>query len=167
MGSEITSNDAESVFSAETTDSSDNTAKEQRGRPFKEGQSGNPSGRPKGSRNKATLAVQALLEGEAEAITRKAIESAKSGDMQAIKLVLERLLPPRKDSPIEVELPELQQTSDVPHIMATILGAVSSGQITPSEGQALSAMVEHCRKSIELHELEQRIEALEGIQNDQ
>jgi Family of unknown function (DUF5681) len=47
-----------------------------RGRPFQPGQSGNPSGRPKGARNKATLAVEALLENEAEALTRKVIDLA-------------------------------------------------------------------------------------------
>jgi hypothetical protein len=55
-------------------------------KPFRPGQSGNPDGRPKGSRNKATLAMEALLDGEAEAITRKAIEKALEGDMTAIRL---------------------------------------------------------------------------------
>src|SRR6267378_2403412 len=45
-----------------------------RGKPFAPGQSGNPAGRPVGSRNKATLAIDALLDGEGEALTRKAIE---------------------------------------------------------------------------------------------
>jgi hypothetical protein len=45
--------------------------KQQTGVPFKPGHSGNPNGRPKGVRNKTTLAVEALLDGEAEAITRK------------------------------------------------------------------------------------------------
>ena len=50
---------------------------------WKKGQSGNPNGRAAGSRNRATLAIEALLEGEGEALTRKAIELAKDGDMQA------------------------------------------------------------------------------------
>lgn len=54
-------------------------------------QPGNP-GRPCGARNKATLAALALLEGEAEAITRKTIELAKAGDTVALKLALDRLL---------------------------------------------------------------------------
>jgi len=59
----------------------EDTAKKQRGRPFEPGKSGNPNGRPKGSRNKTTLAIEALLEGESEAITRKLLEMAKEGDM--------------------------------------------------------------------------------------
>src|SRR5262245_47204912 len=49
-----------------------------RGRPFEPGQRGNPSGRPKGARNKTTIAVEALLDNEAEALTRKLIELATS-----------------------------------------------------------------------------------------
>src|SRR6266568_771945 len=56
------------------------TAGKQRGRSFRPGKSGNPAGRPRGARNKTTLAVEALLDGEAETITRKAIELAKTGD---------------------------------------------------------------------------------------
>ena len=55
---------------------------------FRKGQSGNPSGRPRGARNKTTLAVEALLDGEAEVLTRKAIERAKDGDSVALRLCL-------------------------------------------------------------------------------
>lgn len=72
---------------------------------FKTGQSGNPGGRPKGGLNKATLTSQALLDGEAEALTRKVVELAKSGNPVALRLCLERLLPPRKDRPITFALP--------------------------------------------------------------
>ena len=58
---------------------------------FESGQSGNP----KGARNKATLAAEALLDGKAEAITRKAIDLAKAGDLTAIRLCLERIIPAR------------------------------------------------------------------------
>ena len=86
----------------------ENTARKQQiGLRFEPGQSGNPSGRPKGSRNKATLAVETLLDGEAEVITRKAIELAKKGDLVAIRLCLDRIAPPRKDRPIPFSLPAL------------------------------------------------------------
>ena len=73
---------------------------------FRKGQSGNPSGRPRGARNKTTLAVEALLDGEAEVLTRKAIERAKDGDSVALRLCLERILPPRKDRPVSFALPK-------------------------------------------------------------
>src|SRR5262245_28492247 len=75
----------------------ENTAKHQRGRPFRPGRSGNPKGRPKGARNKTTLAMEALLDGESEAITRKLLEKAAEGDMTALRLCLDRLLSPRRD----------------------------------------------------------------------
>ena len=69
-----------------TKPAAENSTKEQRGRPFVKGQSGNPKGKPKGVRNRLTLAAEALLDGEAETITRKAVELAKDGDMTAIRL---------------------------------------------------------------------------------
>jgi len=142
----------------------DNTGKEQ-GNKFESGQSGNPSGRPKGSRNKATLAVQALIEGEAESITRKAIENAKEGDMAAIRLVLERLLPPRKDAPVMFELPPLKTAEDLPTAIAAIIAAVSQGELTPIEAQSVANLLELHRRSLEACELEKRIELLEGKQS--
>jgi hypothetical protein len=84
---------------------SDNTEKKQRGgRLFRRGVSGNPVG----ARNKALLAMEALLDGEAEAITRVAVETAKEGDTTALRLCLERILPPRKDRPVSFSLPNLK-----------------------------------------------------------
>ncbi len=70
---------------------------------FRKGHSGNPLGRPRGTRNKATIAAKALFEGEIEGICRKAIEEAKRGNIQGIKLVLDRILPPKKEAPILIE----------------------------------------------------------------
>ena len=79
------------------------TAKEQlgrrRGRPFAKGASGNPLGRPAGSRHKTTLAMEALLDGEAEKLTRKAIDLALAGDMVALRLCLDRTIPPGETDP--------------------------------------------------------------------
>ena len=73
---------------------------------FSKGTSGNPAGQPLGSRNHATLLMESLLEGEAEQLTRKAIELALAGDITALLLCLERLIPPRKDRPIHLILPQ-------------------------------------------------------------
>ncbi len=127
----------------------DNTAKEQRGRPFQPGVSGNPGGRPAGSRNRATLAVQALLEGDAEAITRRVIDLAKKGDMAAIKLVLERILPPRRDIPITITLPSINSTEDITSALAVIIDSVAQGELTPSEGEALASLIDKQQKNFE------------------
>lgn len=139
----------------------DKTAKQQRGRPFKAGESGNPSGRPQGSRHKATLAAQMLLDGEAEALTRKAVEKALDGDMVALRLCLERIVPPRKDSPVKVRLPAIESAADIPAVTSALLEAVGKGQLTPAEAQAVAGLVEAHRKALETEELERRIAALE------
>jgi hypothetical protein len=81
--------------------------KQRRGRPFTPGTSGNPSGRPKAARNRATVAAEAFLGGEAAALTRKAIDLALAGDVTALRLCLERLVPPRKDRLVAFDLPAL------------------------------------------------------------
>src|SRR5689334_3084270 len=75
-----------------------NTGGKQGGR-FSKGQSGNPRGKPKGARHRSTLAAEALLDGEAEALTRKAIEMALAGESTALRLCLNRILSPRRERP--------------------------------------------------------------------
>ena len=80
--------------------------------PFEPGKSGNPAGKLKGTRNRTTLAVEALLDGEAETLTRKAIELAKRGDLAALRVCLDRIVPPRKDRPVKFELPPISSAAD-------------------------------------------------------
>ena len=139
----------------------DNTGGKQGGR-FTAGQSGNPTGKPKGARHKTTLAIQALLDGEGEALTRKAVELALAGDMTALRLCLDRIAPARKDNPVTVELPTITTSEDAAKAMAAILGAVAEGNITPSEGGEMAKLVEVFIKTLESHEFEQRLKQLEG-----
>jgi len=130
---------------------------------FKPGQSGNPSGRPHGSRNKATLALEAILDGEGEAITRKVIEKALEGDTTALRLCLERIYPPRKSRPITLELPKIESADDVAKAQGTVIGAMAIGDITPEEATVVAGVLEAKRRSIETCELETRMAALEKI----
>jgi hypothetical protein len=125
------------------------------------GASGNPSGRPKGSRNKATLAMEALLEGEAERLTRKAVEMALEGDVFALRLCLERLLPARKDRPIDLNLPPVQSAKQISEAMGTVVAAIGEGQITPKEGQVLASILAVQAEFVEAEHLEQRVFHLE------
>jgi hypothetical protein len=128
---------------------------------FKPGQSGNPKVKAKGTLHKATRAALELLDGEAESITRKAIEKAIDGDSIALRLCLERLIPARKDRSITIKMPRVKGAADLPQALQAVMKAVAIGEITPGEGQALTAMLEDYRKSLELAELEARIKALE------
>jgi Family of unknown function (DUF5681) len=74
----------------------ENLVPKQRSRPFKPGQSGNPAGKPKGARNRSTIAAETLLEGEAKALTRKAIELGLAGDTTALRLCLEGIVTSNK-----------------------------------------------------------------------
>jgi hypothetical protein len=140
----------------------DDTEEKQVGQ-FQKGASGNPLGRPKGSRNQATLAMQALLEGEAEAITRKAIELAKAGEIAAIRLVLERLMPPRKDAPVTFDLPSVATPEAITHAMHALLQAVACGDLTPQEGQSIASLLETQRKCLETQQLAQKLDALQAV----
>ena len=139
----------------------DKTAKQQRGKPFKKGKSGNPDGRPQGSRNKATIALEGLLDGQAEALTQKAVELALDGDMAALRLCLERIIPPRKSRPIEIELPPVETAGDITAAHSAVIAAMAKGDITPDEANTVAGVLEAKRRSIETAELEKRIHTLE------
>ncbi len=137
--------------------------------PFQKGQSGNPKGKPKGAVSKATLPAQQLLDGEAPEITRKVIELAKQGNLVALKLCLERILPPRQDRPISLKLPEVHVTSDVLRALNAILAGVGKGAITPSEAGILADMVGAAHQArphlpLELYEDELAVEDLKDPQ---
>jgi len=118
----------------------DNTEAKQGGTQFQPGQSGNPNGRPKGSRNAATLALESLLDGEA--LTRKAVELALTGDIAALRLCLDRILPPRKDRPVSFEMPPINNAVDARAASAALLAAVASGDLTPSEASEVGKLID-------------------------
>jgi hypothetical protein len=133
-----------------------------RGRPFAKGE----GGRRPGSRNKATLAVEALLSGEAETLTRTAINLALAGDTVALRLCLERLCPPRRDRAVALRLPAIETVADLPMASASIIAAVGSGQITPSEGEQLGRLVAAHAVALQTGEFEERLRSLEAQQKD-
>jgi hypothetical protein len=141
----------------------DKTAKEQRGKPFKSGISGNPDGRPRGSRNAATIALEALLDGQAEALTQKAIELALTGDMAALRLCLERILPPRKDRPVNFAFPKITNAKEAAATMSAVLAAVATGDLTPAEASEVGKLVDIFVKAVEATDLTERLERLEKI----
>lgn len=144
-----------------TKDLQKQPAKRGPGKRFEPGQSGNPAGRKVGSRNKATMAAQALIDGKAEEVVNKALELALAGDGPVLRAILDRLCPPRKDGPIKVTLPAMQSAADLSAAMSAILAACAAGELTPSEAATLAGLVETHRKAIETAELSDRISKLE------
>jgi hypothetical protein len=133
-----------------------------RGRPFKRGTSGNPNGRPKGHRNRVTMAMEELLlDGEAEGLTPKVIERALEGDMVAMRLCLERVLPPRRDRPVAFELPKIESANDVPVAARAILSACAAGALSPGEAAEIIGLLSTYARMFEDTEIEARMAALE------
>jgi hypothetical protein len=128
-------------------------------------QPGNP-GRPKGSRHKATLAAEALLDGEAEALTRKAIEAALAGDTMALRLCMDRIVPPRRERLIEFALPPLKKAEDAAAAMAAIVAAVAGGELSLGEAESAAKLVELFVRSLEAGEFDRRLRALEETAGD-
>jgi hypothetical protein len=132
-----------------------------RGQPFAKGQSGNPDGRPAGVPNRKTLAAAMLLDGEAEALTRKAVELALAGDPTAMRLCLERILPPRRERAVHFALPPIESAADIAPAMKAVAEALAEGLITPGEGEAVARIVDTFVRAIETSDFERRLKALE------
>ena len=130
--------------------------------PVEKGESGNPAGRPRGSRNRATLLMESLLADDAEAIGRKAIEMAKQGDMAAIRLCMDRLAPAPKGEPVAFELPPLDKPADSVAAAAEIVAAVAAGELTPSEAADLAKVVDVYVRAIATKAFDERLAKLEA-----
>jgi hypothetical protein len=129
---------------------------------WKPGQSGNPSGKRPGTRHRATVAVEQLLAGEAKALTRKAIELALDGDTTALRLCLDRVAPVRRGGLVRLALPEITTPTGVAAAVVEMVAEVAAGRISPEEAAAVGSLLNLQGRMLELHELEQRIAALEA-----
>jgi hypothetical protein len=108
--------------------------------------------------------MQALLDGEAEALARKAIEMALEGDGLALRLCLDRLLPAVRERPVTVELPPLTGPQDAVAASAALLAAVAAGEIAPGEAREVGRLLELHLRAVEVHEIDARLAALEARQ---
>jgi hypothetical protein len=129
---------------------------------FQKGKSGNPAGKKPGTRNRTTLALESLLDGEGAKITRRAIKLALKGDPVALRICMDRLLPPRRERP--VSLPTMSAPANAAGIsqaLGSVIHAVCKGRLTPSEGGALANILQVQARVIEAVDLEKRIADLE------
>jgi hypothetical protein len=133
-----------------------------RGRPFEKGRSGHPGGRRTGSRNKKTIAAAALLEGESEALTRKAVELALAGDPTAMRLCLERILAPCRERAVKFALPPIESAADIAAAMKAVTSALAGGAITPGEAATIAAVVATFVRTIETSDFERRLQEVEN-----
>jgi hypothetical protein len=105
--------------------------------------------------------LESLLAGEGEALIKTAIERARAGDGAALRLVIDRLLPPMRERFLKFDLPPVESVADLPRAVACVVGSVAKGELTPSEGTALCGMLQSMRSAFELVDLAARLEAIE------
>jgi uncharacterized protein DUF5681 len=128
---------------------------------FQPGQSGNPRGKPPGTRSKALRELDRLGAEGAEAVLRAVLTAAQNGDIAAATLILKRCWPEAKGRPVRLTLPPIRTAADTLVAAATVVMEVSKGAISPEEGQAVASIIEVQRRAIETTELAARLEALE------
>jgi hypothetical protein len=128
---------------------------------FTKGNPGGP-GRPKGSRNAATLLIEQMLVDDAEALTRALIKRAKAGNASAMQICFARLAPAPKDRAIEITLPAQRSLADLMGAHDMLLQQVASGHLAPAEAETVSKLLENRRRAFEMTELEARLAAIEA-----
>ena len=133
---------------------------------FAPGTSGNPAGKARGTRHRVTRAVEELLEGEADALTRKAIEKALAGDMVALRLCLDRIAPARRDAPLSMSLPSVRSVADTVTASEMLLAATVAGDVTPDEATRVMGLLTAHKAIVEAGDLAARIAALEETANE-
>ena len=149
------------------SEETDNPAKagEKQDTKFKPGQSGNPAGKKPGTRHKVSLLAEKLMSDDVEKVTKSVIDAAVAGDMAACRLILDRIVPARKDATISINLPEINTIEDAATAMGVIVKAAASAEIGLSEADALTKLVQGMSYALQLTDVVRRLEALETRAN--
>jgi hypothetical protein len=127
-----------------------------RGRPFSKGN----GGRLLGSKNRSSLILAALSDGDKEDLIHKALQLAKAGSVPMLKFLLSRILP--RERPVRIDLPQMEFADDAVAALGSIMRAVSEGSITPGEGANVATLVNAYSHAIDNADLVKRVDALEA-----
>lgn len=128
---------------------------------FEKGHPGGP-GRPRGSRNKATLWLEQKMFEAKESAWTVVDTKIKDDSLPASKVVLNFFKP--RGSVIELDLPEIKCAADIAAAHGFIWHRVGAGEITTAEAHELIGLLEAHRRALETGELEARLEAVEEKQ---
>lgn len=117
-------------------------------------------GRPLGARNKRSIMLDHLLEGEAMHITRKLVDTALDGNIDCMKICIDLILPNCKERPIKLNLNELKTGSDVVEVMKNIVNEICCGRMPINDGKRLFDVLDNYMKSFIIPDLERQIKEL-------
>ena len=120
------------------------------------------SGKAVYSDSAATIAIESLLQGQAEALTQTAVTKAFAGESMALRLCMERIAPAPKDQPVSFSLPTMKNALDASEAAGSVLTAVSEGRLTPIEAMRVMGLIDSYRRTLELTEIEERLQKLEA-----
>jgi hypothetical protein len=130
---------------------------------FAKGHSGNPAGRPPGTRNRATEMAEQMFDGACGALANKAVQMALDGNAIALRLCLSRIIAPRRHRPSGFALPPLKSAADLAPAMAAIAEAAADGAISTSEAAELTQIVDTFMRALEAGDVETRLRQLESL----
>jgi Family of unknown function (DUF5681) len=131
---------------------------------FTPGQSGNPAGRPLGSRNRKTLACEALFEAEAEEAVRNVIDRAKDGQPAAMRLCMERAVPTGRNRPLAIALPPIKRPEDAEAAVEVVTAELGAGNLTIQEASSLISLID---RTLQLAERIWKMKKIRAVLDDE
>jgi hypothetical protein len=126
---------------------------------FVPGVSGNPAGKKPGTRNRKTVLMEALRDGEDITVARVVLDKALAGDAVAARFCLGLLSPKPRGRAIALDLPEEARAGDVVAAFDATLAAMACGDITPEEALIITRVLDGRRRALETLALERRVDA--------
>ncbi len=151
---------SDALTPSDAVNSSTGAARKPRGKPFEPGNR-HGQGRPPGSRNKSTQLFHDLLDEFTPLLAKKTLKMALEGDRTALKLAVERVVPPAQGSRVLLRIPPVRNVSDLAKASALVIQAATRGDITIEEAKALAEMLQAHRRILEGDDHERRLKLLE------
>jgi hypothetical protein len=128
---------------------------------FQKGECGNPAGRPRGARNKRTLALESVFDRDANVIIEELIRLAKEGDIAAIRMCIDRIFPRPQGRPVAFDLPAMTTAGDAVVAMGAVMQAIGEGDVSAQEGAELAKVVAGFSQTVVAADMDQRLREVE------
>ena len=129
---------------------------------FQPGQSGNPAGRPVGSRNKATILAETVIDSHLEAVTEAQCRKALEGSERAQRFLIARAVAPARHRPVTIDLPETVMLDGLLAAHEEVTRLFAAGELTTDEAKTATGLFESHRRTLETAEFARRLDAIEA-----